>query len=78
MKKSLLIITVKQSFLVGKQAVIKGVLMHVPVSYATDVRDPNGKIYIQKEDLTPITKYSLFWRRLIFCGMASKNHYKKP
>ena len=50
MKKSLLIITMKPSILVGGQAVIEGVMMRVPGSYATAVRDPNGKIHIQKED----------------------------
>ena len=36
MKKSLLIITMKPSILVGGQAVIEGVMMRVPGSYATD------------------------------------------
>ena len=71
MKKSLLIITMKPSILVGGQAVIEGVMMRVPGSYATAVRDPNGKIHIQKEDFTSITESSSFWRRPIFRGMAS-------
>ena len=71
MNKSLLIITMKPSILVGGQAVIEGVMMRVPGSYATAVRDPNGKIHIQKEDFTSITETSSFWRRPIFRGMAS-------
>lgn len=71
MKKSLLLITMKPSILVGGQAVIEGVMMRVPGSYATAVRDPNGKIHIQKEDFTSITESSSFWKRPIFRGMAS-------
>ena len=71
MKKSLLIITMKPSILVGGQAVIEGVMMRVPGSYATAVRDPNGKIHIQKKDFKSITESSSFWRRPIFRGMAS-------
>ena len=71
MKKSLLIITMKPSILVGGQAVIEGVMMRVPGSYATAVRDPNGKIHIQKEDFISITESSSFWSRPIFRGMAS-------
>jgi len=71
MKKSLLLITMKPSILVGGQAVIEGVMMRVPGSYATAVRDPNGEIHIQKEDFTSITELSSFWKRPIFRGMAS-------
>ena len=71
MKKSLLLITMKPSILVGGQAVIEGVMMRVPGSYATAVRDPNGEIHIQKEDFTSITESSSFWSRPIFRGMAS-------
>lgn len=71
MKKSLLLITMKPSILVGGQAVIEGVMMRVPGSYATAVRDPNGEIHIQKEDFTSITESSSFWKRPIFRGMAS-------
>ena len=71
MKKSLLLITMKPSILVGGQAVIEGVMMRVPGSYATAVRDPNGEIHIQKEDFTSITESSYFWSKPIFRGMAS-------
>lgn len=71
MKKSLLIITMKPSILVGGQAVIEGVMMRVPGAYATAVRDPNGEIHIQKNDFISITEKSSFWKRPIFRGMAS-------
>ena len=71
MKKSLLIITMKPSILVGGQAVIEGVMMRVPGAYATAVRDPNGEIHIQKNDFVSITETSSFWKRPIFRGMAS-------
>ena len=47
-KRNLLILTMKPSILVGGQAVIEGVMMRVPGAYATAVRDPEGKIHIQK------------------------------
>ncbi len=71
MKKSLLIITMKPSILVGGQAVIEGVMMRVPGAYATAVRDPNGDIHIQNNDFISITETSSFWKRPIFRGMAS-------
>ena len=71
MRKSLLFILMKPSILVGGQAVIEGVMMRVPGFYATAVRDPNGKIHIQKKEFTSITETSVFWKRPIFRGMAS-------
>ena len=71
MKKSLLFILMKPSILVGGQAVIEGVMMRVPGFYATAVRDPNGKIHIQKKEFTSITETSVFWKKPIFRGMAS-------
>ena len=71
MRKSLLFILMKPSILVGGQAVIEGVMMRVPGFYATAVRDPNGKIHIQKKEFTSITESSVFWKRPIFRGMAS-------
>ena len=49
MKRFLLLLTMKPSILVGGQAVIEGVMMRVPGAYATAVRDPEGKIHIQKK-----------------------------
>ena len=61
----------KPSILVGGQAVIEGVMMRVPGAYATAVRDPEGKIHIQKKDFQSITERSKLWNKPIFRGMAS-------
>ena len=61
----------KPSILVGGQAVIEGVMMRVPGAYATAVRDPEGKIHIQKKEFTSITEKSNLWNKPIFRGMAS-------
>ena len=42
----------KPSILVGGQAVIEGVMMRVPGAYATAVRDPEGKVHVDKYDFT--------------------------
>ena len=63
MKKSLLFLTMKPSILVGGQAVIEGVMMRVPGAYATAVRDPEGKINIQKKNFQSITERSKFWNK---------------
>ncbi|MDC1037652.1 DUF1385 domain-containing protein [Candidatus Marinimicrobia bacterium] len=70
-KRNLLILTMKPSILVGGQAVIEGVMMRVPGAYATAVRDPEGKIHIQKKEFTSITEKSNLWNKPIFRGMAS-------
>ena len=61
----------KPSILVGGQAVIEGVMMRVPGAYATAVRDPDGKIHIQKNEFQSITERSNFWKQPILRGMAS-------
>ena len=61
----------KPSILVGGQAVIEGVMMRVPGAYATAVRDPDGKIHIQKNEFQSITERSKFWKQPILRGMAS-------
>tara|TARA_B100001250_G_scaffold285808_1_gene247863 strand:- start:6708 stop:7637 length:930 start_codon:yes stop_codon:yes gene_type:complete len=61
----------KPSILVGGQAVIEGVMMRVPGAYATAVRDPDGKIHIQKNEFQSITERSKFWKRPILRGIAS-------
>ena len=71
MKRTLLLLTMKPSILVGGQAVIEGVMMRVPGAYATAVRDPDGKIHIQKKKFQSITERSNFWKRPILRGMAS-------
>ena len=71
MRKLLLLTTMKPSILVGGQAVIEGVMMRVPGAYATAVRDPNGKIHLQRKAFSSITETSTFWQRPVFRGMAS-------
>ena len=48
MIKAVLLFVMKPTILVGGQAVIEGVMMRVPVAYATAVRDPEGKIHIDR------------------------------
>jgi len=71
MKRTLLLLIMKPSILVGGQAVIEGVMMRVPGAYATAVRDPDGKIHIQKNEFQSITERSNFWKQPILRGMAS-------
>lgn len=51
MKKSLLLLTMKPSILVGGQAVIEGVMMRVPGAYSTAVRDPKGKLRLKRKKI---------------------------
>ena len=60
----------KPTILVGGQAVIEGVMMRVPGAYATAVRDPNGKIHVDKKKYSSIGERSAFWRKPILRGMA--------
>ena len=46
----------KSSILVGGQAVIEGVMMRVPGFYATAVRNPNGKIIVERKKFIPLTE----------------------
>jgi uncharacterized protein YqhQ len=46
-------------------------MMRVPGAYATAVRDPDGKIHIQKNEFQTITERSKFWKQPILRGMAS-------
>jgi uncharacterized protein YqhQ len=71
MKKSLLLLTMKPSILVGGQAVIEGVMMRVPGAYSTAVRDPKGKLRLKRKKFTSITQSSIFWSKPIFRGIAS-------
>ena len=60
----------KPTILVGGQAVIEGVMMRVPGAYATAVRDPNGKIHVDKKKYSSIGERSALWRKPILRGMA--------
>ena len=70
MFKITLLSVMKPTILVGGQAVIEGVMMRVPGAYATAVRDPNGKIHVEKKKYLSIGERSAFWRKPIFRGMA--------
>ncbi|MEA1880884.1 MAG: DUF1385 domain-containing protein [Candidatus Marinimicrobia bacterium] len=60
----------KPTILVGGQAVIEGVMMRVPGAYATAVRDPQGKVHVDRHDFKSIVERSNFWKKPIFRGMA--------
>jgi len=60
----------KPTILVGGQAVIEGVMMRVPGAYATAVRDPKGKVHVDRHDFTSIAERSNLWNKPIFRGMA--------
>ena len=70
MIKTILLSLMKPTILVGGQAVIEGVMMRVPGSYATAVRDPKGKIHVDKHDFISVTEKSNLWAKPVFRGMA--------
>ena len=70
MIKTILISIMKPTILVGGQAVIEGVMMRVPGAYATAVRDPNGKIHVERKKFTALGEKSLIWKQPILRGMA--------
>jgi len=70
MIKTILLSLMKPTILVGGQAVIEGVMMRVPGSYATAVRDPKGKIHVDKHDFISVTEKSKLWSKPVFRGMA--------
>lgn len=69
--KHLLITLMKPSILVGGQAVIEGVMMRVPGAYATAVRDPEGKMHIDKHEFISKVETSPFWEKLVFRGIMA-------
>ena len=56
MIKAVLLFVMKPTILVGGQAVIEGVMMRVPGAYATAVRDPEGKIHINRNIFKSLVK----------------------
>ena len=56
LKKIIINTIMKPSILVGGQAVMEGVMMRVPGAYATAVRDPEGKIHVDKHEFTSIVE----------------------
>ena len=58
--KIITLIVSKSSILVGGQAVIEGVMMRVPGAYATAVRDPEGKLQVDRHKFVSLTeKYAM-------------------
>jgi uncharacterized protein YqhQ len=70
MIKAILLFFMKPTILVGGQAVIEGVMMRVPGAYATAVRDPKGKIHIDRKKFRSLSEKSQVWRQPILRGMA--------
>jgi len=71
LKKIIVNTLMKPSILVGGQAVIEGVMMRVPGSYATAVRDANGKIHIDKHDFTSRVEKNKIWKKPILRGIIA-------
>ena len=70
MLKTILLFIMKPTILVGGQAVIEGVMMRVPGAYATAVRDPEGKVHVDRHDFKSISERSNLWKKPILRGMA--------
>jgi len=71
LKKIIINTIMKPSILVGGQAVIEGVMMRVPGAYATAVRDPEGKIHVDKHEFRSITEKQKLFKKPILRGMIS-------
>ncbi len=69
--KHLLLTIMKPSILVGGQAVIEGVMMRVPGAYATAVRDPEGKVHVDKHEFNSKVETSSLWKKPIMRGMMA-------
>ena len=63
MIKKIILLIMKPTILVGGQAVIEGVMMRVPGAYATAVRDPDGKVHVDRHSFKSITERSAFWKK---------------
>lgn len=71
LKKIIINTLMKPSILVGGQAVIEGVMMRVPGSYATAVRAADGKIHLDKHDFTSKVENSKIWKKPVLRGIIS-------
>ncbi len=71
LKKIIINTLMKPSILVGGQAVIEGVMMRVPGSYATAVRAADGKIHVDKHDFTSKVENSKIWKKPVLRGIIS-------
>jgi len=70
-KKIIINTLMKPSILVGGQAVIEGVMMRVPGSYATAVRAADGKIHVDKHDFTSKVENNKIWKKPVLRGIIS-------
>jgi len=70
MIKKIILLVMKPTILVGGQAVIEGVMMRVPGAYATAVRDPEGKIHVDRKNFQSLGEKSWLWKQPILRGMA--------
>ena len=70
MLKTILLSIMKPTILVGGQAVIEGVMRRGPGAYATAVRDPEGKVHVDRHDFKSISERSNLWKKPILRGMA--------
>ena len=72
------------SVLVGGQAVIEGVLMRLPQTYAVAVRNPQGEVKIKKERLPetakgrfgnlPMVRGSVILFKAMMLGLSALNY----
>ena len=56
LKKSIILFLNKSTILVGGQAIIEGVMMRVPGFYAAAVRNPQGKIVLERHKFNTLVK----------------------
>jgi len=81
---SVLALLAEKSVLVGGQAVIEGVLMRLPESYAVAVRDPKGGVRVKKDRLPetargrlgnlPLVRGSVILFRALLLGISALNY----
>jgi uncharacterized protein YqhQ len=81
---SVLALPAEKSVLVGGQAVIEGVLMRLPESYAVAVRDPKGGVRVKKDRLPetargrlgnlPLVRGSVILFRALLLGISALNY----
>ncbi|UCH10346.1 MAG: DUF1385 domain-containing protein [Fidelibacterota bacterium] len=67
---SLLLLAAQSRILVGGQAVIEGVMMRVPGSYAVAVRNPKGEIQTRYHDFTSLVERSRWMKPPIVRGVV--------
>ncbi|MFH1851106.1 MAG: DUF1385 domain-containing protein [Candidatus Neomarinimicrobiota bacterium] len=69
--RNLSLLLMKPAILVGGQAVIEGVMMRVPGAYATAVRDPEGKVQIDRHEFQSLSDRKPVWKKPVLRGMAA-------